>query len=188
MKRIALLYAVIVVLTAVMVAMFWRVESEKNAPPVAPSGVVIRVVDGNTVRLLDGRTVRIAHIEAPALDQPGGVAAANALESVVLDRRVVLVQPHRDGENTWRATVLIEGERDAGMLMLKRGFAWHTDHDQQAMPEAELYGFMQEEAKQDRRGLWRDRRPVPPWEWRRMRVSCGGDQRPETMTIKTVAV
>ncbi len=154
----------------------WR----PSAPaPALPASIVVGVIDGNTVRLLDGRVVRIAYVHAPAMDEAGGQAARHALQSVVLDRRVVLVGAQREGARHWRATVLIDGERDVGQLLLKAGYARHRDHDHQPMPERELYGFMEEEARQHRRGLWR---------YGPLRVSCGDAPRPETVTIKTVAV
>ncbi len=167
------------------IATLWALAGKEPASA-PPASIVIRVVDGSTLRLLDGRTVRLAHAQAPALDQPGGLAAVQALQSIILDRRVVLINPVRVHGDTWSATVLIDGHRDAGHLMLKRGYAWHVDIDAQPTPERELYGFQQAEARHDRRGLWRDRRPVPPWEW--PSLSCGDPQSPEPIVIRTIAV
>ncbi len=154
----------------------WRPSAPVTMPP---SSVVVGVLDGNTVRLLDGRVVRIAYIQAPALSEAGGQSARHALQSLILDRRVVLVNAQREDERTWRSVVLIDGERDVGHVLLKAGFARHRDHDHQPPPERELYGFMEEEARQHQRGLWR---------YGPLRVSCGEAPRPETVTIKTVAV
>jgi len=39
-------------------------------------------------------------------------------------------------------------------------------YDQYASNHKHLYRI-QEDAKTNRRGLWVDKNPVPPWEWRR---------------------
>ena len=48
--------------------------------------------------------------------------------------------------------------------MLKQGLAWHyKEYDRNS-----LYARLEEEAKQDGRGLWSDERAVAPWVWRKM--------------------
>jgi micrococcal nuclease len=46
--------------------------------------------------------------------------------------------------------------------MVAEGLAWHFTRysDDATLAAAER------EARAARRGLWRDREPVPPWEWR----------------------
>ena len=171
----------------VLAVIFPAVLSRQNtSTPETVSGIVIRVLDGHTIRLLDRRIVRIAHIQAPALDQPGGQAAARGLDALLLDKRVVLVNPQPDGDGAITATVLIDGDHDAGLLMLKAGYAWHRNFQRQSLPDRELYGFLEAEARNDRRGLWRDRRPVPPWEW--PPLSCGETQRPDSIVIGPMPV
>jgi len=41
--------------------------------------------------------------------------------------------------------------------------AWHYKHFDQNRRLAEA----EREAREARRGLWRDSQPVPPWEWRK---------------------
>ena len=60
-----------------------------NAP-----GEVASVVDGKSMRLIDGREVRLAALETPPVATGGesdaGMAAKAALESLVLDRPIIL--------------------------------------------------------------------------------------------------
>ncbi len=129
------------------------------APPPDHAGTVVKVLGGDTVRLLDGRVVRLAWIKTPPLDQPGGSAAARALDVLTLDRRVVLVNLQQGPGPAWTATVLIDGDRDAAWLMLKAGYAEHHGHETQPPADAEMYGFAHAEARENGRGLW-PRRPV----------------------------
>jgi endonuclease YncB( thermonuclease family) len=50
--------------------------------------------------------------------------------------------------------------------MVKAGLAWrYEEHDQQ-----NEFGTLEDEARTNRRGLWIDAHPVPPWEWREKRA------------------
>ncbi len=52
---------------------------------------------------------------------------------------------------------------DANAEQVHRGLAWVYDR---YVTDKGLYA-VQTEAKAQRRGLWADANPVPPWEWRR---------------------
>lgn len=140
------------------------------------AGIVIKVLSGDTIRLLDGRVVRLAWIKAPPLDQNGGQSAARALDTLTLDRRVVLVNPVPGPGSSWTATVLIDGDRDAAWLMLKAGYAEHHGHETQPPADAELYGFAHAEARENRRGLWG--KPIHPRALRHTHSSACGESTP----------
>jgi endonuclease YncB( thermonuclease family) len=55
------------------------------------------------------------------------------------------------------------GDWDISLEMVKDGMAWHYKKysKEAALADAE------KEARKARRGLWADKDPVPPWEWRR---------------------
>ncbi len=151
------------------------------APPPAPvdhAGTVVKVLSGDTLRLLDGRVVRLAWVKAPPLDKPGGQASAHALDTLTLDRRVVLVNLQPGPGSAWTATVLIDGDRDAAWLMLKAGYAEHHGHETQPLADAELYGFAHAEARENRRGLWQRRPVVSPRARRNTHSRACGDYPP----------
>jgi len=52
------------------------------------------------------------------------------------------------------------GEIDVGKMQLLRGMAWAADSDDLDYVEAEKM------ARAQRKGIWRDREPTPPWLWR----------------------
>ena len=52
---------------------------------------------------------------------------------------------------------------DANAEHVRRGMAWVYDRH---ITDKSLYA-VQEEAKAERRGLWHDDKPMPPWEWRK---------------------
>jgi endonuclease YncB( thermonuclease family) len=48
--------------------------------------------------------------------------------------------------------------------------AWHARPylREQSPQEREEYARAEQEARADKRGLWLDPNPVPPWEWRKI--------------------
>ena len=59
--------------------------------------------------------------------------------------------------------------RDVGLEQIHLGMAWHYkeyQHEQTAQDRL-VYRDEEESAKARGAGLWKDARPVPPWEWRR---------------------
>ena len=65
--------------------------------------------------------------------------------------------------------VVFAESRDVGLIQIERGFAWHYKAYQrdQSAKDARGYAEAEEAARSARRGLWADRNPVPPWEWRK---------------------
>jgi endonuclease YncB( thermonuclease family) len=63
---------------------------------------------------------------------------------------------------------------DANAEQVRAGMAWVFD---KYVTDRSLY-TVQDEARVARRGLWSDRDPMPPWEWRRRKT------RPTATTIK----
>lgn len=56
-------------------------------------------------------------------------------------------------------------ELDVNIEMVRRGMAWrYVKYD-----KAKLYVVAEAEAKTAGRGLWADKEPIPPWEWRAKR-------------------
>lgn len=133
---------------------------------------VVGVHDGDTLTGLDeSKTqfkVRLDAIDAPELGQPFGQAAKKALSEKVFGKDVVVIAKTRDKYGRTVGHVLIDG-RDVNLEMLEQGMAWHyTKYDKNVrLSRAEG------EARAAQRGLWQDRDPVPPWDWRKIKRSKG---------------
>ena len=61
------------------------------------------------------------------------------------------------------ADVVLPDGPDLNQELARAGYAWWFRRYSTIPPLAALEG----EAREARAGLWADRRPVPPWEWRR---------------------
>lgn len=126
---------------------------------------VVRVTDGDSIVVDSGGNeveVRIADIDAPELRQPYGKEAKAALTALVGAREVDLELVGGDAYRRIVAHVFVAGH-DVGAELVARGLAWVR---RAYAPDAALVGLA-EAARAERRGLWADPAPVPPWIWRK---------------------
>lgn len=129
------------------------------------TGKVVSVHDGDTVRVLDAANVqhkvRLDGIDAPERGQPFGTVARDRLAALVMGKAVKV---HDDGRDKWGRTLgrmEVEGQ-DVNRQMVEDGMAWHyvKFNNDARLAAAERA------ARAAKRGLWADKAPVPPWEWR----------------------
>ena len=147
------------------------------------SGRVVGVADGDTVTLLDPANVqhkaRLAGIDAPESAQAFGARSRENLSRLVFGKAVRADCQKRDryGRQVCRIWAAPEdcprcGQTlDVALAQVTVGLAWHyKDYEkEQTLEERERYSFAEDEARARRAGLWGDRQPVPPWEWRNRR-------------------
>jgi endonuclease YncB( thermonuclease family) len=140
---------------------------------------VVGVHDGDTITGLDGSKtqfkIRLDAIDAPELGQPFGQASKKALSEKVFGKDVAVIAKTTDRYGRTVGHVLIDG-RDVNLEMLEEGMAWHYkkyDHNTRLGS-----------ARAARKGLWQDRAPMPPWDWRRNRKEQRG--RPAGRQGKTI--
>jgi len=128
-------------------------------------GRCTRVSDGDTctVQETDGTRfrIRLCAIDAPEKDQPHGQEAKAALAALLLDKEVVVTFRAVDRYGRILGTVTVEG-RDAAQEMLREGHAWHYGYFDSDPANSAL----QSEAEKAGKGLWKEKNPVPPWEYR----------------------
>jgi endonuclease YncB( thermonuclease family) len=136
------------------------------------TGRVVSVHDGDTLTILDAQKtqhkIRLSGIDAPELGQPYGNASKEALARDAFQRDAVAECPKRDRYSRSVCRVLVNG-RDVSLEQLAVGMAWHFKRyeDEQPAAERQQYANTEAQAKARGLGLWRDRNPTPPWDWRR---------------------
>lgn len=135
------------------------------------TGRVVAVADGDTITVLRDREqvrVRLTEIDAPEKAQAFGNRSRQSLSDLCFSKTATLETKGRDRYGRTLARVRCEGI-DANAVQVQRGMAWVYDN---YVTDRSLYAA-QTEAKAAKRGLWADRAPVPPWEWRRVKSQNG---------------
>jgi len=129
------------------------------------TGKVIRVHDGDTLTLLKSKRkhlqIRLEGIDAPEIGQPFGDESRVALDGMVYGRQVTIRPVTIDKYGRTIARVFL-GTLDVNLEMVRLGFAWRYDHYSQE----QALGLAQQQARGQKWGLWQDRNPTPPWDWR----------------------
>jgi endonuclease YncB( thermonuclease family) len=129
------------------------------------TGKVVSVHDGDTVRVLDAANVqhkvRLQGIDAPERGQPFGTVSRDRLAAMVMGKPVTVHDEGRDKYGRTLGRIEIEG-RDVNRTLVAEGLAWHYV---KFSKDAGL-AAAEREARAAGRGLWGDKAPVPPWEWR----------------------
>lgn len=127
---------------------------------------VISISDGDTLVVLkeDKQQVkiRLAEVDAPEKSQPFGTKSRQSLSEICFGKRAKVTPRVKDRYGRTVAHVNCDGI-DANAEQVSRGMAWvyrryARDHD--------LF-ILEHEAKRFKRGLWADKSPTPPWQWRK---------------------
>ncbi len=129
------------------------------------TGKVVAVADGDTITVLRDHVqvkVRLTEIDAPEKAQAFGNRSKESLSDMCFGKTATLADKGKDRYGRTLARVHCDGV-DANAEQVHRGLAWVYDH--RHFKDKALYA-VQTEAKAQRRGLWADANPVPPWEWR----------------------
>lgn len=131
-------------------------------PVLAEVVLVHDVQSGDSVRLSNGERVRLFGLDAPELTQPYGKEAREWLARRVEGMKVKLETQGRDRYGR-QLVVLVVNHRKVNQEMVAAGYAWW---DSQEFPGEVDLERLQREAQQEKRGLWADPSPVPPWVFR----------------------
>lgn len=86
---------------------------------------------------------------------------------LVANRTVIVDTKKRDLHGRQIGKVLVNG-RDINVEQIRRGLAWFYRQYERELSAADrqIYDRAESEAKGFRRGLWADKSPVAPWDFR----------------------
>ena len=143
-------------------------------------GKVIAVSDGDTITVLAPGNrptkVRLAGIDAPERNQPFGQKSRQHLADLVFGKevRVSVVDKDRYGRIVGIVYVpkpIPNGEIiiDVDLAQIESGHAWAYRDYLKGLPagKAGRYVAAEKDAKEKRHGLWTDKNPEPPWNYRK---------------------
>ena len=129
---------------------------------------VVGVLDGDTLDCYEGQgkkhRIRLAEIDAPEKSQPYGQKSKQLLSLLTYGKSVIVTYNQQDkygriiGEVfTWRDPISVN------YRMVQSGLAWAYER----YIRDRAYITAQQTAKSAKMGLWADKNPIPPEEYRR---------------------
>lgn len=152
------------------------------------SGRVLSVENGDMITVEDARKKRhkvsLSGVDAPEKGQPFSRLSEQHLSRLVDGKPVTVAYKQYDRYGRILGKVMVTPPNacpavqldcpktlDAGLALIAMGLAWHhkQNAEDQAPEDRERYGFAEWDARARRAGLWADPKPIPPWEWRRMK-------------------
>lgn len=127
-------------------------------------GKVVDVHDGDTITVLVNTKqykVRLDGIDAPEAKQAFGEVSRKSLAAMVAGKDVTVTWTEKDHWGRTLGKVSAAG-LDANLAQVKAGMAWHfTEYNKE-----QKYADAQTDAKAKKLGLWVDKEPMAPWEFR----------------------
>jgi len=135
------------------------------ARPAASENTLVRVRDGDSIVVMRGGVgteVRLDGIDCPELAQAFGRKAKRFTSDLAFGKTVRLVGKGKDRYDRELAEVFLPDGRSLNRELVAVGFAWwyrrySTDRSLETL---------EQRARKERRGLWADPNPVPPWDFR----------------------
>lgn len=135
--------------------------SNESAPYQEAMNATLTVLDSGNRQY----KIRLSAIDAPEKNQPFGMRSKQALSSLCYGKeaRVSPLKADRHGRTVADVDC---GGKNVNEEQIRSGMAWV--YRRYAEGYGDLYR-LEDEAREDRRGLWVDAEPMPPWDWRHNR-------------------
>lgn len=148
---------------------------DNHAPAHQAAGDAFRVdkvLDGDTVILRgSSQRIRLANIDAAEMShgygrpgQPFAVQATKWMQHAVEGKEVTMHCPDEDRYGR-RVCVLLLNGQNVNKELVRQGLAWANTANPRYLRDKTVLDA-QREAQRDRRGLWAQPHPTPPWQWR----------------------
>jgi len=136
------------------------------------SGEVVNISDGDTITVLSDNnkllTIRLYGIDSPEKAQAFGQKARKFTKKMVSEKIVLIEKVDKDRYGRTVGIVKINGTI-LNEELIKKGFAWQYEKYCKR-PECNIWKTYEIEAKTKKIGLWVDKSPIPPWDFRRNKI------------------
>ena len=129
------------------------------------TGEVTGVPQGDTLLVKhEGKvhTIRLYGVLAPENSQPYAGQATAFMAKLALGQTVHVIPMGKSRQKQVSAEVLLDG-KSLNDQLVREGFAW-WNHKQTRGGRLQT---LQAAARAERRGLWEDPDPIPPWDWKK---------------------
>jgi len=146
--------------------------SVSQAAPTELLGRVSDVSNGDTIIVTDAKNkqhkVYLLGIDAPEMKQAFGKQSREYLERLLFSRNdqvKVIIKKYTRAKNivgtVYAADLNSSQYADINGMMVMAGFAWANPHT------SKQYRAVEKIARNRKSGLWKQKRPVAPWKWRK---------------------
>ena len=136
-------------------------------------GKVVAVADGDTITVLDAKNtqhkIRLQGIDAPEKAQAFGQKSKQSLIRLVHSKQAIIEFQKKDKYGRTVGKVVLN-DLDVCLEQIKLGMAWHYKQYESEQPKEDRETYAQAElsARSQAIGLWKDKQPSPPWEFRKL--------------------
>ena len=135
------------------------------------TGKVVGISDGDTISVLrEGKAVkvRLHGVDTPEKAQAFGTQARQFTGDLAFQQTVTVMIRDTDRYGRLVGEVLLPDGRSLNQELVKAGMAWWY---RPYAPNDTTLAQLEAEARTAKRGLWADAHPVPPWQWRKAKIS-----------------
>lgn len=132
------------------------------------SGKVVGVSDGDTITVLQNKQqykIGLYGVDCPESSQAFGQRAKEFTSAMLFGKTVEVTVYDIDKYDRSVGVVKVDG-KTVNEALLKNGYAWlYTKYCDQSF--CSEWKNLEQQANGKRLGLWVDKTPTPPWEWRK---------------------
>lgn len=131
-------------------------------------GKVVAVMDGDTIEIVRSNKLyrlRLDGVDCPEKSQAFGAVAKKFTSDRCFGKQVTAKISSKDKYGRYLAKVILPGGKELNALLLRNGYAWHYKQYNRDVAYAKLENL----ARKEKLGLWADRNPVPPWDFRHIK-------------------
>jgi endonuclease YncB( thermonuclease family) len=142
------------------------------------TGKVVSVADGDTITILNSHNqqtkIRLYGIDTPEKAQPYGKKATKFTASLTAGKQVSVKVYDTDRYGRSVGVVFV-GSNNINEEIIRAGYAWQYRKYCKASFCSDWLD-LEEQAKNSRIGLWKDKNPTAPWEWRKAQRNGGNNK------------
>jgi len=145
----------------------------QSTPSNTMRGKVVAYSSGTAFAVLDAtdklKRIKLTGVDAPERKQRFAPEARALASQWLSTTPIEIAVDFTDTEQRIHGRVAVNGH-DIGLVLIAAGLAWCDPNDEAHLPLAIRTAYRQgcEQARSQRRGLWQDANPTPPWEYRKL--------------------